>query len=145
LKSLGATHVLDCHLSSSALAADVAKITSAPIEIFYDSVSLPETQETGYSLLANGGHLVIILPAVIKPMEGKEISSILGIWTIPYTRERGVQLHSSLTELLDKGLIQPNKVEVVPGGLRGIVGDLERLQADQISGMKLVVRPQETD
>ena len=30
------------------------------------------------------------------------------------------------------------------GGLRGIPGGLERLKANQVSGVKLVARPQET-
>lgn len=40
--------------------------------------------------------------------------------------------------------IQPNEIEVVPGGLAGIVGGLERLKQNKVSGKKLVVRPQET-
>lgn len=39
---------------------------------------------------------------------------------------------------------QPNRVEVVPGGLNGVVPGLERLRADRVSGGKLVVHPQET-
>jgi hypothetical protein len=35
-------------------------------------------------------------------------------------------------------------VEVLPGGLAGIVGGLERMAADSVSGKKLVARPQET-
>jgi hypothetical protein len=41
-------------------------------------------------------------------------------------------------------LKQPNPVEVLPGGLSGIVDGLERMRANQVSGKKLVVKPQET-
>lgn len=39
---------------------------------------------------------------------------------------------------------QPTRTEVLPGGLDGIVGGLERLQKGEVSGVKLVVRPGET-
>jgi hypothetical protein len=35
-------------------------------------------------------------------------------------------------------------VEVLPGGLHGIVGGLDRMAEGKISGKKLVVKPQET-
>jgi hypothetical protein len=40
-------------------------------------------------------------------------------------------------------IFQPNRVEVLPGGLGGIVDGLERLGNKQVSGVKLIVRPQE--
>ena len=36
---------------------------------------------------------------------------------------------------------QPNRVEVISGGLDGIAGGLERLKNDQVHAVKLVVRP----
>ncbi len=39
---------------------------------------------------------------------------------------------------------QPNKVEVLPGGLAGIPDGLARLEAFKVSGTKLIARPQET-
>lgn len=41
-------------------------------------------------------------------------------------------------------IVQPNRVEVLPGGLAGIPAGLERLEKDLVSGVKLVVRPQDT-
>ncbi|KAF8072213.1 chaperonin 10-like protein [Lyophyllum atratum] len=146
LKSLGATHVLDRHLPTPALASAIAQITSAPLKIAFDGVSLPETQQAGYDLLAEGGHLVLVLPDEIKKREGKNVTAgfIYGVWELPNVRELGLVLHPKLSGLLEKGLIKPNRVEVLPGGLRGIVGGLERLKAGEVSAMKLVVRPQET-
>ena len=40
--------------------------------------------------------------------------------------------------------VQPNRVELLSGGLAGVAGGLERLKSDQVSGVKLVVRPQDT-
>ena len=41
-------------------------------------------------------------------------------------------------------VLQPNRVEVVPGGLAGIPAGLERLKNGSVSALKLVVHPQET-
>ncbi len=41
-------------------------------------------------------------------------------------------------------MAQPTEVEVVPGGLVGIIEGLERLKQNKVSGRKLVVHPQET-
>ena len=38
---------------------------------------------------------------------------------------------------------QPNRAEILVGGLRGVVGGLERLKNNRVSAAKLVVRPQE--
>ncbi|KAG6901425.1 hypothetical protein C0995_012136 [Termitomyces sp. Mi166 len=149
LKSLGATHVLDRNLPTAELDAEVCKITTKPIEFVYDAVSLPDTQATGYSILANGGTLVLVLPSAITAVDGKNVHTCLGIWTFPHTKDLGEQFYASLTKMLETGDIKvsrfnPNRVEVVPGGLGGIVGALERLKLDHVSGVKLVIHPQET-
>lgn len=106
LKSLGATHTLDRSLSTEALAAEIAKITTAPLEIVYDSVASSDTQQTGYDLLAEGGQLVISLEQSIKPDGGKTIISVYGSFELPYTRELGIKIYSHLHDLLKEGAIK---------------------------------------
>lgn len=146
LKSLGATHILDRHLDAGALGVQITAIAQGIVEVVFDAVSLADTQRLGYDILAAVGHLTLVLPKVeqIKEVDGKSIATVFGTWTLPYSRELGVHLYSKLTEFLDSGAIKPTRVEVIPSGLHGVVGGLERLKADQVSGMKLVVRPQET-
>ncbi|KAG6833036.1 hypothetical protein H0H87_012047 [Tephrocybe sp. NHM501043] len=145
LKSLGATHVFDRNLSSAALREEITKITSSPVEVVYDAVSLADTQATGYNLLADGGRLILVLPSqVTDPVEGKSIYSVFGVWTLPHSKDLGELFYRSLTGLLETGDIKPNRVEVVPGGLGGIASGLKRLELDQVSGVKLVVHPQDT-
>ncbi|RDB28751.1 Dehydrogenase azaJ [Hypsizygus marmoreus] len=144
LKSLGATHIVDRHIPQESIPAEIAKITTAPIDIVFDAISLDDTQQVSYDLLADGGHLVLVLPSQIRETEGKTFSSILGVWTLDHTRELGLKLYSQLGELLGEGVIKPNRVEVLPGGLNGIVGGLNKLENHQVSGVKLVVHPQET-
>ncbi|KAG5644177.1 hypothetical protein DXG03_009018 [Asterophora parasitica] len=146
LKSLGATHVLDRNLPTTDLAAEVAAITPEPIKLIFDAISRPETQQSAYSLVADGGHVFVTLPPVkeIQPVEGKGITRVFGQFTFPHSRELGVQLYGKLAQLLEEGLIKPNRVEVLPDGLNGVVAGLERLKSDQVSGVKLIAHPQQT-
>ncbi|KAG6835578.1 hypothetical protein H0H93_016812, partial [Arthromyces matolae] len=144
LESLGATHVVDRNLPSSELTERIGEITSASIEVIYDAVSTAETQKLGYKLLAEGGQLVVVLDPAVHQVKGKGIRSVAGVFTLPHTRDLGVQLYSTLHELLVLGFLKPNRLEILSGGLRGIVKGLERLKADQVSGVKLISRPQET-
>ncbi|KAG6856274.1 hypothetical protein H0H87_005959 [Tephrocybe sp. NHM501043] len=145
LTSLGATHVLDRNISPEDLTTRITEIaTSSPIDLVYDAVSSLETQNMGYGLLTEKGQLIVTLePAVRKEEEGKIIIRVIGVFTLPFSRELGIQLYGTLTDLLNQGLIKPNRLEVISGGLGSIVRGLERLKANLISGHKVVVRPQE--
>ncbi|GLB40698.1 putative groES-like protein [Lyophyllum shimeji] len=94
---------------------------------------------------ADGGFLSLLLPEKFKPVEGRNVTAAFahGHLTLPTTR--GLALHAHLTGLLEKGLIKPDRVEVLLGGLRGVVGGLERIKAGQASGIKLILRPQRPD
>ncbi|KIJ60388.1 hypothetical protein HYDPIDRAFT_117306 [Hydnomerulius pinastri MD-312] len=147
LKRLGATHVIDRHLSFPALKQAVARVTSAPINVIYDTVSIRETQEAAWGLIGPQGRLVLTLPSVIdkRPDDRREIVLTNGN---PHTEdnwETGRQLWMNLARWLEKGDIQPNSVETISGGLKGINSGLERFDCGQIDGVKLVARPHETE
>ncbi|KAH9947614.1 chaperonin 10-like protein [Amylocystis lapponica] len=147
LKSLGATHVLDRHLSADALRAEIAKITSAPVETVYDAVSFPDTQLAAHRVLAPGGTLAIVLDDVIPKEErssDKTVVFTFGYVHTPLNRAWSIEFVNVLPGLLEEKAIVPNRVEILPGGLAGIQGGLDRLRKDEVSGKKLVVRPQET-
>ncbi|KAG6810134.1 hypothetical protein H0H92_013166 [Tricholoma furcatifolium] len=144
LESLGATDILDRNLSSDKLSAKISKIAKDPIQIIYDAVSSPDTQNMGYHLLAEGGKLVVLLEPTITRETGKNVIRVMGIFTLHFSRELGVQLYSAMTNLLAEGLIKPNRLDILPGGLSGIADGLERLELNRVSGVKLIIRPQET-
>ncbi|PCH39340.1 GroES-like protein [Wolfiporia cocos MD-104 SS10] len=147
LQSLGATHVVDRHLSFAELQSSIRQITSKPLEVIFDAISLPETQNAAYELLSPGGCLAIVLFSSINSANegGKRIVKVFGQVNFPpENRKVGSALYKRLTRLLEEGAIQPNRVEVLPRGLEGIVGGLDRLKNDAVSGVKLVARPQET-
>ncbi|KDQ52647.1 hypothetical protein JAAARDRAFT_210360 [Jaapia argillacea MUCL 33604] len=149
LKSIGVSHFIDRHAPTSELLAEVRSIIgSNPLEIVYDAVSLPDTQKAGYELLSKGGQIVVTLNPVVDEetaaKEGKKFIHIFGNVNDSNQRETGKSLYSKLSGLLEDGSLQPNRVEVLPRGLEGIVGGLKRLEDDSVSGIKLVARPQET-
>lgn len=107
LKSLGATHVIDRQIPLSSLPDEISKITKKPIKTVYDTVALPATQEAGYNVLAEEGHLILVsTPKIKTPTERKHINHILGIFTLPETRELGAQFYARLEALLEEGVIR---------------------------------------
>lgn len=145
LSSLGATHVLDRKLSTTALKDAIAEITSTPITLVFDAISLPDTQQTGHDVLTAGGTLIIVTqPWVDNKSEDKVIHPVTGTFHPPSNRELGKSFMPVLTQWLADGTIKPTAVEGVPGGLNGVSSGLQRLKNNLISGKKLVVHPWET-
>lgn len=109
LLALGATHVLDRGLSPKALYAQIASKASRPIETIYDAVSIPDTQNLAYDLLAPGGCLVLVLQATIeedRKTPDRRIVTVDSSIAAPYNRAAGVSLYSELSVLLEAGDIQ---------------------------------------
>lgn len=107
LKSIGATHVIDRHLSSSELKQAVEKITTAPINVVYDTVSIRETQEAAWQLLGPQGRLVLTLPSVIAkpPQDRRDIVLTNGNPHLEDNWETSRHLWLHLARWLEKGEI----------------------------------------
>ncbi|KAI0819843.1 GroES-like protein [Trametes gibbosa] len=147
LRSLGATHILDRKLPAETLSKNAREIAGGYLEVVYDAISLPETLEVAYSATAPDGDLVVVLQNPIPGMEEnskKRVHVAHGWFSSPVNHAISQSLLAKLPELLEKGEIKPNRTEVLSGGLRGVAGGLERLRNDQVSGVKLVVRPFDT-
>ncbi|KAI0342588.1 medium-chain dehydrogenase/reductase like protein [Trametopsis cervina] len=143
VKSLGATHIVD---RNEPLPQTVQSITSEPIKIIYDAISLKDTQNDAYDILAPGGTLVLVEDLAIdesKLTKDKELVAAYGTVYDPNQRALGVSLYKNLTAMLESGELKPNNVEVVPNGLAGIPDALEKLKAGKVSASKLVAHPQE--
>ncbi|KAF6765845.1 hypothetical protein DFP72DRAFT_1058405 [Ephemerocybe angulata] len=120
-----------------------------PVQVVLGGISTPETQKTGFDLLGSGGGIVTVLqpePDLEERAlnENKRFAWVMGDKVLPHNVQLLRDVYAQFTELLEKGDIKPNRVEVIPGGLNGVVEGLKRLQEDKVSGVKLVVRPQET-
>lgn len=167
LKSLGATHVID---RSASLPEAVKAVTSEPIKIIYEAISLQSTQIAAWEVLAPGGKFILVLPPAVDAAKieeakkaGTEVIGVFGTVFDPAQRELGKDLYKHFTALFESGELkvrvsfltqrhtfadfdrnQPNNVEVVPNGLEGIPDALDRLKADKVSAAKLIAHPQES-
>ncbi|KAG2157905.1 chaperonin 10-like protein [Suillus bovinus] len=146
VRDYGATHFLDRNLSGKQLLAAIRKVTDGPIKVVYDVISLPETQSVAWDLLANNGTLVLTQSASVKEDEGKgrKVIVTFGNPHNPQNEQLCCNSWARVEKWLSEGTIQPNKYEVLPNGLEGIVGGLERIKSGEVSGTKLVAHPQET-
>jgi NADPH:quinone reductase-like Zn-dependent oxidoreductase len=108
LKSIGATHVIDRSASASTLASEINSITrQVPIKYAVDSISLPDTQQTAYDLLANGGKLAVFLPPVAKTTKEKQIVYVFGVLRSPPNIELlETVYHDNFERLLKEGAIR---------------------------------------
>ena len=127
------------------LAAKVSKIAGRPVSLVYNAISLAKTQAAGYALLAPNMRLLTVLPLTIEDTtEGRSVVAVVCVVQLPYNVEFSKVLLAQLPAWLESGEIKPLRVEVIPGGLGGITAGLDKLKNNQVSGAKLVVRPQET-
>lgn len=153
-KDAGATHVIDYKETpyGPAFIAAVKAITSAPVKVIYNATPLDETSQIAcWNALAPGGKLIVAMPTPSKEIgkpgeedkDGRRVVTVLGS---VHNDEAGgdtnigKSLFAVLEKLLKDGEIRPSRVEVLPGGLNGIQGGLEKLWARQVSGVKLVAR-----
>lgn len=144
LKSLGATHVINRHGERDDLKKAITGTTTAPIEIAYDAVSFPETQQVAFEILAPNGILVTTLQPVVKEDQGKG-RKVVATYGSPHHSANNTLcqgLWSVLEDWLHRGVIKPNKFEDLKG-LHDIQQGLERMKKGEVRGVKLIAHPQE--
>lgn len=145
LKELGATHIIDRTIPLDTIQTNLAEIIGSQgggIKYVFDAISEPETQKAAFDLLSPGGKLEIVLPPQVPiDSEERKVTLTFGSADAPHNRARVKTLFSGVGALIEEGTLKPCDVEVVPGGLGAIVGALKRLENNEVSGVKLVVRP----
>ncbi|KAJ7650827.1 chaperonin 10-like protein [Roridomyces roridus] len=148
LKSLGATHVID---RGTIIIEDIPAAVQnllppgTQLQVVYDAISEPDTQEVCWALVSEDGIVVAIQRGVAdRDVGGKRLIHIAGSPYAPINKDFGPRLWRMLTGQVEEGTIVPNRVEKLPGGLAGIVDGLKRMENNAVSGVKLVVFPQET-
>lgn len=145
LKSLGATHVFDRNVDVKTVQA----VFPTPVSFVFDSISIPTTQKLGIDVLttpsaAPGAHFAGVLPldaALKEQVEGKvSVNDIYGSSHV--FKDLGVPFWRAVGKWIEEGKFVPNHVQVVGGGLAGVPEAFE-LSKKGVSGVKLVVHPQE--
>ena len=111
LKSIGATHVVNRNISAPSLVSEISSITqNVPIKYAFDSISLPETQQTAYDLLAHGGKLATVLVPAAKTTKEKDIFHVSGfLRTPPNIKLLETFYHDNLERFLKEGAIKVSR------------------------------------
>ncbi|VDC06719.1 unnamed protein product [Peniophora sp. CBMAI 1063] len=146
----GATHVIDYHdVPYADVPATIRSIVGQiPVKIAYDAICTEESQKAAWSVLAPNGALVIAGGMAPRPSgtsqgdddsEGKRFVRAFGGINAPFHQAFGTEMYLSLSEMLEKGLLSPTRLEVIDNGFTGIEDALARIEAG-ISAVKLVVR-----
>lgn len=89
--------------------SSVKAITPQPIKYIYDSVSLKETQESSYELLAPGGNLILLLALTVdkeKLDKSKTVAQVYGSAHDPAQRDLSVSAYKRFKDLLESGDIK---------------------------------------
>ncbi|KAJ3843007.1 GroES-like protein [Lentinula raphanica] len=149
LKSLGATHVIDrTEVPFADLPGALHKIYPHPVKTIYSAITSVEAQDAAYASLSSDGKLIV---ATIQPVPrdgpdaaGRKVYGVIGTPYTPVNRSFGLLLWKHLPKLLQQGVIQPNRIEEIPNGLLGVVDGLKKLEHGEVSGVKLVVFPQQS-
>lgn len=165
LKSMGATHIIDRNADFVSEAKII--LDGDSIGLIYDAVGNADLQAQALDLLEHGGQLVAAggRPPLDKTKyPGKHYITLRADFRTPEYWPLGRSLASKLHDLLASGAIkvrvlpsynswektsryhfyQPTRVEVLPNGLAGVEPGLKRLENNEVSGMKLIIRPDET-
>ncbi|KAI0737417.1 hypothetical protein C8Q80DRAFT_1115124, partial [Daedaleopsis nitida] len=158
LKSIGATHILDRSLPPDVVLAELPKITGGkPLVYAYDAIAEDTTQNLAYDVLGPGGSLIVTDPfntSILQPKidrdraagvpPQKKVVRAMGSFASHANKALGEEVYKRLTEWLRTGVLVPNRVEVLPGGLAGVLEGCARIEGNKVSGVQLVLRPQET-
>ncbi|KAJ7433697.1 GroES-like protein [Mycena galericulata] len=155
LQQLGATEYID-----RGEVPVEALVVKPAVKVVYDA-SAPGSLNAAYDSVVDGGKIATARPGTKTDREtrGVTIVYVFGFYAGPDVmkpvgdpaRYPGLPEHTTfgkhvikgLPELLEKGVITPNRIEVIPNGLSGIPAALERMKAGGVSGVKLVAHPQD--
>ncbi|KAJ6560472.1 GroES-like protein [Mycena capillaripes] len=157
LRHLGATECIDRgEVPVEALAAHAA--LTPPVKVVYD-IGSSSSLNAAYDCVVDGGSIVTALPR--SPLDrdldhkkvtlvrvrgfiaGPDLNPALADFATTEHTAFGKLIIKHLPQMLEKGAIRANRYEVLPNGLLGIVGGLERMQNGSVSGVKLVAHPQD--
>ncbi|CAP64855.1 uncharacterized protein PODANS_5_4010 [Podospora anserina S mat+] len=112
-----------------------------------DAVSLPESLDNIAEVLStDGGHVTLVLGHPKKGLKEGQKYSVTMVGDVHNDhRDLGYVYFRYIARGLAEGWFKPQRVEVVPGGLGGVRKALEDLKKGRASGVKYVMRIEETE
>ncbi|PKY03429.1 GroES-like protein [Aspergillus campestris IBT 28561] len=156
VQGLGADAVYDYHDPTSAAAIRAA--TGDRLQLVFDTIAIEDSAKyCDTAISTQGGEYSALLPVSV------ERENVNSRWTVGYTimgedfmfgpdfwaarpedKAFAEEFWTIAEPLLAAGIIKPHPIEVKPGGLQGVLDGLQLLQADKVSGKKLVYNISET-
>ncbi|KAJ6476480.1 chaperonin 10-like protein [Mycena vitilis] len=152
LKDLGATEFID----RAEIALETLAV-SPPVQVVYDATPVGALN-AAYDSVIDTGKITTVRPQATTDREARDITLVkcFGYYAgpdvtkgespgaVPAHTAFGKYIISELPKMVEKGVIVPNRIEVLPKGLAGIPEALERMKAGTVSGVKLVAHPQDS-
>ncbi|PLN83880.1 GroES-like protein [Aspergillus taichungensis] len=156
VQGLGADAVYDYHDPGSAAAIRAA--TGDRLQLVFDCIATEDSAKfCDAAVSTKGGEYSGLLAVAIErenvnsrwtigyTIMGEDFMLGPDLWTArPEDKAFAEEFWSIAEPLLAAGVIQPHPIDVKPGGLQGVLEGLQLLQADQVSGKKLVYNVSET-
>ncbi|KAJ7430793.1 hypothetical protein B0H11DRAFT_2390194 [Mycena galericulata] len=152
LKELGATDFID----RAEVPLD-SLVVNPPVKVVYDVAG---GLNAAYDSVVDGGKVVAVIPPSKCTREGgKKVTivyvhgyllgpdvanpgpNMIGYTGRPEHTVFGKLVIKNMPEMMAKGVVLPNRFEVLPKGLAGILAGLERMKAGGVSGVKLIAHP----
>ncbi|KAF4981732.1 hypothetical protein FZEAL_2534 [Fusarium zealandicum] len=154
LTSLGAHIVLD--RTTASVDSYLEAVGDLPLDFVFDTISASATQKLGVEILqakkTQDGHVICLNLADSEARElgqsrepNVEIRSVMGFGSGPHLRYLSEPLAKHLggqDGWVAKGLLTPNRITVVEGGLGKLEEALEKNKRG-VSGEKVIIRPWE--
>ncbi|KAJ6487149.1 GroES-like protein [Mycena vitilis] len=154
LKTLGATEFID----RAEIALD-ALVVAPPVQVVFDAVPVGALK-AAYASVVDGGKVTAVHQHPVADSETRDGvtlvrsfgfyagSDVIDTTNFPnagpaYT-SFGKHIIAELPKLIEKGVISPNRIDVLPKGLAGIPAGVDRIKAGAVSGVKLVAHPQDS-
>ncbi|KAI1458276.1 oxidoreductase-like protein [Annulohypoxylon moriforme] len=152
VRSLGADHVFD--YNSPTVGADILKVTNGEIAHVFDCISEGSSPAISAEAIGpKGGKYSALLPVEFPRKDvtsamtlgyvaiGEPFSKFGMEWKVtPEDFEFGSKFWSVTEDLLAQGKLKVHPVSLREGGLDGILGGLEEMRQNKVSGKKLVYK-----
>ncbi|KAF8214064.1 GroES-like protein [Mycena galopus ATCC 62051] len=145
LEQLGATECID---RSDVPLDSLATALREPVRVVYHTIDL-SALNTAYDCVVEGGSIVTCQPTAPMDRDVKE-KNLLFVRLAPTPdmmelfQKSEQTMVKNLPEMLKKGIIKGNRYEVLPNGVAGILGGLEKLQKGDVRGVRLVAHPHDS-
>ncbi|KAK3988685.1 chaperonin 10-like protein [Cladorrhinum sp. PSN332] len=156
VRRFGAEYAVDYRTPTAA--SDIRRYANNELAYALDCITDAETTKLCYDAIGRaGGRYCAMEPfretvtqaraLTVKPswvmtltIFGRKVAidGEYGREATPEHRKFGVEAYTAVQDLLDKGLIDPHPVKIMPGGWEGVIESIDIIRGQGVSGYKMV-------